>query len=115
MKKLITLSLSIIGLAIFLIACASTEKISKNNVVENNENYIQYNVVKGDCLWDISGKKDIYNDNFMWPLIYRENVDDISDPDIIEINQKLKIKIKNSVSEIDKNEAIKIAQEYTGE
>jgi len=36
-----------------------------------------YNVVKGDCLWKISGKNEIYNDPFQWPLIYDANKDQI--------------------------------------
>jgi len=36
-----------------------------------------YTVVKGDCLWNISGKPAIYNDPFQWPLIYDANRDQI--------------------------------------
>jgi nucleoid-associated protein YgaU len=36
-----------------------------------------YTVVKGDCLWKISGKSEIYNDPFQWPLIYDANRDQI--------------------------------------
>ncbi len=39
-----------------------------------------YTVVKGDCLWNISKKDKIYNDPFMWPLIYKANRDKIKDP-----------------------------------
>lgn len=47
-----------------------------------------YTVVKGDCLWKISGKEEIYNDPFMWPIIYHTNRDKIKNPDLIYPGQK---------------------------
>jgi nucleoid-associated protein YgaU len=44
-----------------------------------------------DCLWNISKKKDIYANPFMWPKIWQGNRDQIKDPDIIHPGQKLKI------------------------
>ena len=44
-----------------------------------------------DCLWNISKKKDIYNNPFMWPKIWQGNRDQIKDPDIIRKGQRLKI------------------------
>jgi len=44
-----------------------------------------------DCLWNISKKKDIYNNAWMWPKIWQGNRDQIKDPDIIKKGQKLKI------------------------
>jgi len=44
-----------------------------------------------DCLWNISKKKDIYNNAWMWPKIWQGNRDQIRDPDIIHPGQKLKI------------------------
>lgn len=51
----------------------------------------RYSVLKGDSLWKISGKQDIYGDSFQWPLIFKANRDQIQDPDIIEIGQDLAI------------------------
>jgi nucleoid-associated protein YgaU len=51
----------------------------------------RYSVSKGDTLWGISGKQDVYGDNFQWPLIFKANRDQIQDPDIIEIGQDLAI------------------------
>ena len=39
-----------------------------------------YTVVKGDCLWKISSKEEIYADPIKWPRIYRANTDKINDP-----------------------------------
>jgi hypothetical protein len=44
-----------------------------------------------DCLWNISKKKDIYNNAWMWPKIWQGNRDQIKDPDLIHPGQKLKI------------------------
>lgn len=51
----------------------------------------QYTVVKGDYLWKISGKKDIYNDPYQWMRIYTYNLDQIKDPDLIYKDQIFKI------------------------
>ncbi len=47
----------------------------------------EYVVIKGDCLWRISAKKDVYNDPFLWPMIFKANADKISDPDLIYPDQ----------------------------
>ena len=43
----------------------------------------QYSVVRGDNLWKIAKKDDIYGDPYLWPRIYVENRDKIKHPDII--------------------------------
>jgi LysM repeat protein len=50
-----------------------------------------YTVQRGNCLWCIAGKKEIYGNPYQWPLIYRANKDQIKDADLIYPNQKLKI------------------------
>jgi nucleoid-associated protein YgaU len=44
-----------------------------------------------DCLWNISKKKDIYANPWLWPKIWQGNRDQIKDPDVIHPGQKLKI------------------------
>lgn len=39
-----------------------------------------YTVRRGETLPQISGRTEIYNDSTLWPLIYRANRDQISDP-----------------------------------
>ncbi len=46
-----------------------------------------YTVVRGDCLWNISGFESIYADPIQWPRIYRANKDQIKDPDLIYPDQ----------------------------
>lgn len=50
-----------------------------------------YTVVKGDCLWCISAKSQIYGDPYKWPLIYRTNVAKIGDADLIFPGQEFEI------------------------
>lgn len=42
-----------------------------------------YTVKKGDCLWYIAGYPEIYGNPLRWPLIYKANKDQITDPDLI--------------------------------
>ena len=37
----------------------------------------KYTVVKGDCLWRIAGKKEIYNNPKYWPKIWEANEDGV--------------------------------------
>jgi hypothetical protein len=59
-------------------------------VVENLAQ--KYLVVTGDTLWDISGMKITYKDNFQWPLIFKANRDQIKDPDLIYPKQEFLIR-----------------------
>jgi|SwirhirootsSR3_FD_contig_61_3729239_length_3048_multi_2_in_0_out_0_2 hypothetical protein len=43
----------------------------------------RYAVQRGDTLWGISGREQIYHNPFMWPLIYKANSQQIHDPDLI--------------------------------
>ena len=52
---------------------------------------INYEVVKGDCLWNIAKKKEHYGNGFAWPVIYKANRDQIKNPDLIYPKQTFKI------------------------
>lgn len=52
---------------------------------------VEYNVVKGDCLWFIAKKKDFYGNGFAWPKIYQANRDQIKNPNLIFPKQIFKI------------------------
>lgn len=62
----------------------------------------KYIVVKGDTLWDISGMKIIYKDNFNWPLLFKANRDQITDPDLIYPKQELSIRRDWTQEDLDK-------------
>jgi len=50
-----------------------------------------YSVMRGDYLWKISGKQDIYNDPYQWVKIWSANRDMINNPDLIYPDQKLDV------------------------
>jgi nucleoid-associated protein YgaU len=52
---------------------------------------IDYMVMRGDNLWNIAKKDDIYSDPYMWPRLYRANKEQIKDPDLIYPKQKLAV------------------------
>lgn len=52
-----------------------------------------HKIIKGDTLWDISGK--YYGDNFKWPLIWKYNTY-INNPDLIFPNDKILIPFLSS-------------------
>jgi len=60
-----------------------------------------YSVVRGDNLWNISGKDEVYADPYQWPLIYKTNRDKIKDADLIHPGQVLDVDQNASASEID--------------
>lgn len=66
-------------------------KIEEIILKEKEEVKEYYTVIKGDCLWKIAGKEEIYNDPFMWPIIYDANRAQIKDPNLIYPNQKFLI------------------------
>jgi len=72
-------------------------RIPRNITLERKAD--SYQVVKGDNLWDISAKEKIYNDPFQWLKIYSANRDQISDPDIIEIDQVFVIPRERAINE----------------
>jgi len=52
---------------------------------------INYEVAKGDHLWGIASKDEIYANPYMWPRLYRANREQINDPDMIYPEQVLTV------------------------
>lgn len=50
-----------------------------------------YTVMRGDYLWKIAGKGDIYGDPYAWIRIYSSNTDQIKNQDLIFPNQIFRI------------------------
>lgn len=59
-----------------------------------------YVVKKNETLPSIAARHEIYNESFMWPLIYKANRDQIKDPKTIYAGQDLKIPRDISMDEI---------------
>ena len=51
----------------------------------------QYTVREGDSLWWIAKYKDIYNDPFLWPVLYEANKDIVKNPRLLYPGQELDI------------------------
>lgn len=50
-----------------------------------------YTVMRGDYLWRIANKSEIYGDAYAWMRIYTSNTDQIKDPDMIHPDQIFRI------------------------
>ncbi len=62
---------------------------------------IYWTVVKGENLWSIAAKEEVYNVPEKWPLIYKANQEEITDADLIYPGQILDIPRDLSQDEID--------------
>ncbi len=69
-----------------------------------------YTVEKCDDLWSIAAKPQVYNDPWLWPLLYGANKDQIKNPNKISVGTVLKI--MRGVSDADKADARKQAQAF---
>lgn len=72
--------------------------VEEKEMMEND----MYTVVAGDCLWCISAQSQIYGDPYKWPLIYRTNVSQIGDADLIYPGQEFEID-RNATPELIAN------------
>ena len=59
-----------------------------------------YQVERGDSLWGISGKAEVYANPYQWPLIYKNNTGKIKDADLIYPGQVFDIDNNPSSSEV---------------
>ncbi len=60
----------------------------------------RYEVERGDSLWSISGKSEIYGNPYQWPLIYKANSDKIRDADLIYPGQQFDIETSPAAAEV---------------
>jgi nucleoid-associated protein YgaU len=71
--------------------------------------YDEYTVIRGDYLWKIAGKSDIYSDPYQWMRIYTYNKDQIKNPDLIYAEQIFKIQ-----REVGPNEYLVVRGDWLG-
>jgi tetratricopeptide (TPR) repeat protein len=67
-------------------------------------------VIKGETLWWIAEYKQIYDDPFQWPVIYRANRNKIRDPDLIYPDQNFVIPREPDLTNEMRQEAVKFAK-----
>lgn len=87
---------------------AISSLMSNGKIASQSGKVERYVVMVGDSLWIISGKPEVYNDPYQWPLIFKANTDRIKDPDLVIPGWKLTIKHDYSQTEI--REAIRHAR-----
>jgi len=63
----------------------------------------RYTVKAGETLWQIAARPEVYNDELLWPLLYKSNRDQITDPRKIYAGQELIVPRKLTTD--DKNAA----------
>ncbi len=64
-----------------------------------------YVIKKGDTLWKISAKKEVFGNPRMWPLLYKYNIFAVAGPDTIKPD--IKLIIKRDVSGKEAADAVK--------
>jgi len=121
----ISLLALVFAVALSFSSCATVEKIAKDSIdaavntaidgatseIEKIIPVKQYKVIKGDCLWDIASHKAVYENPFLWPLIYKANRAVIGDnPNRIEIGQQFNMWMNKTAAE--EKSAIKEAQSF---
>jgi nucleoid-associated protein YgaU len=70
---------------------------------------LKHTVKRGETLPQIAAQADVYGDSSLWPLIYRANRDQISDPAVLWPGQVLRIPRNSDRGDI--NEARRFASE----
>lgn len=77
--------------------------------MEAARRWTEYVVLKGDYLWKIAKKDDIYGDPYKWIAIYTKNRDQIKDPDLIHPDWNLKIQ---DLNRLESNEYLVVKGDY---
>ena len=67
-----------------------------------------YTVVRGDSLWRIAGKSDVYGNPYEWPLIYKANADKIKHAD--KIYPKQSFDVAKNPAQADSDAAVNYAK-----
>lgn len=77
------------------------QSVDRNRTLQYMPEGKSYTVMRGDSLWSISGKGEIYGDPYRWPLIYKANSNKIGDADLIYPGQEFDIDTSPSAGEVD--------------
>ena len=71
-----------------------------------------HRVARGESLWTISGREDVYDNPWLWPLIWDANRDTVPDPAVLRAGQTLKIHPNPTINEVVR--AVNYAHEHAG-
>ena len=58
-------------------------------------------VKRGDCLWKIAARKNVYGDPWKWPLLLGANLARISNPDRIEPGWRLSFPLRPTLVQME--------------
>jgi LysM repeat protein len=73
-------------------SCVVIEDVEEIDIVPVMEpTYDYYVVKKGETLWDIAGRPEVYGNSSKWKIIFEANKDKIKKPSLIKPGMKLKI------------------------
>lgn len=73
-------------------SCVIVEDVEEIEIITVLEPVYDYYVVKkGETLWDIAGRPEVYGNSSKWKLIFNANKDKIKKPSLIKPGMKLKI------------------------
>lgn len=81
-------------------ALVPDEKPAAAAVEKAEPDLASYMVQPGDSLWKISAEIPALGDAFRWPLLYKGNRDQITDPDLIQPRQELQYRKKYDETEV---------------
>jgi len=97
-------NLTLILITAGIVGCAQQEEtpepVKAAESVSQAQTDSNYQVERGDSLWGISGKAEIYANPYQWPLIYKNNSGKIEDADLIYPGQVFAIDNNPSSSEV---------------
>ena len=80
---------------------AASSESTDGGTATSSDLLTSWTVVEGNHLWGISAREEVYNVPEKWPLIYKSNLDQIEDADLIYPGQVLVIPRDSTQSEID--------------
>jgi len=88
--------------------CKSAYDTLSALVAELQAAKMTYTVLKGDSLWRIAGKSEVYGNPYEWPLIFKTNMDKIKHADLIYPKQDLDV--DKNPSQADSDSAVNYAK-----
>jgi len=78
-----------------------TETVADSDARSQSDALTSWIVARGEHLWGISAVDEVYNQAELWPLLYKSNLDQITDADLIYPGQVLEIPRNVSLREIN--------------
>jgi len=88
----------------------SVSDVANSDVQNSDTELMEYQVSAGESLWTIAEK--VYGDSYLWPLIYSNNQDQISNPNALSNGINLNVPTISSPDNLSKTELDQVAVGY---